>query len=457
MDQHSSLAQEFSTPPAPGDRSSAQEGRSGPLTELRQAVDEHLVRYGGEFFPSLAVSARGSFVTDDDGRRILDFTSGQMSGILGHSHPDIVATIQRASTELVHLFSGFLSKPVVELAAALAELAPDPLQKVLLLSTGAESNEAAIRMAKLVTGGYEVVGLDASWHGMTGAAAASTYSSGRKGYGPPMPGVFAIPTPNTYRASEGTDHLAELDRSFSLVDRQSTGAYAAAIAEPILSSGGILEPPPGWLARLQDHCRQRGMLLILDEAQTGLGRTGAWFAAEHHGVVPDIVTLSKTLGAGLPLAAVITSAEIEQRAHDRGFLFYTTHVSDPLPASVGLTVLQVIAKDHLIERALQAGERLAEGLDELADVHECIGDIRGRGLMRGIELVTDRDTKEPAEQLGTAVARRCYELGLSMNVVQLPGLGGVFRIAPPLTISDDEIDLGIALLDQALVDCRGHR
>jgi 2,2-dialkylglycine decarboxylase (pyruvate) len=194
------------------------------------------------------------------------------------------------------------------------------------------------------------------------------------------------------------------------------------------------------------------MLLILDEAQTGMARTGAMYAFERDGVVPDILTLSKTLGAGLPLAAVVTSAEIEQRAHERGYLFFTTHVSDPLPAAVGLTVLEVIAREGLCERARVLGARLHDGLLELQARHESIGDVRGRGLMQGIELVLDRETKEPADALGAAVTARCFELGLHMNIVQLPGMGGVFRVAPPLTASEAEIDLGVEILDRALSD-----
>ncbi len=192
------------------------------------------------------------------------------------------------------------------------------------------------------------------------------------------------------------------------------------------------------------------MLLILDEAQTGVGRTGWMFACEREGVTPDILTLSKTLGAGLPLAAVLTSAAIEERAHELGYLFYTTHVSDPLPAAVGLKVLEVVERDGLVARANVMGERLRNGLLRLQERFECIGDVRGRGLLLGMEVVKDRATKEPADGLGAKITRECMSLGLSMNIVQLPGMGGVFRIAPPLTVSEAEIDLGLGLLEQAI-------
>lgn len=427
-------------------------------TDFWTRAHAHLIRYGGSFETLIVERAQGSFIYDADDRQILDFTSGQMSAVLGHSHPEVVATVCASIGRLEHLFSGMLSRPVVDLATRLADLAPADLTRCMLLSTGAESNEAALRMAKLVTGRHEIVAFSQSWHGMTGAAAGATYSAGRRGYGPVHPGLFAIPAPNAFRprfTKQGElDWQAELDDGFEQIDRQSTGALAAFIAEPILSSGGIIDLPPGYLRALKRKCEERGMLLILDEAQTGVGRTGLMFACERDGVAPDILTLSKTLGAGLPLAAVITTAAIEEIAHERGYLFYTTHVSDPLPAAVGLTVLDVVQRLGLVERARVAGDRLMQGLKELQGRHECIGDVRGRGLLLGMEVVADRATREPAIALGAAITRECLALGLSMNIVKLPAMGGVIRIAPPLTVSDSEIDLGLALLEQALQRAR---
>ncbi len=414
----------------------------------------HLIRYGGTFEPMIIERAQGSFVYDADGRAILDFTSGQMSSLLGHGHPEVAAVVAEHAHRLDHLFSGMLSRPVVDLATQLAEITPAGLDRALLLSTGAESNEAAIKMAKLVTGKFEVVSFAQSWHGMTGGAASATYSAGRKGYGPAAVGSFAIPAPYPYRPrferNGQFDWQAELDYAFDLIDRQSSGNLAAFIAEPILSSGGLIDLPLGYLAALKAKCSERGMLLILDEAQTGVGRTGTMLACERDGVVPDILTLSKTLGAGLPLAAVLTSEAIEEECHARGFLFYTTHVSDPLPAAVGLKVLEVVQRDRLVERARVAGQRLERGLHALQETVDCIGDVRGRGLLLGIEIVKSRAGKQAAPELGAAITRECMRLGLSMNIVNLPGMGGVFRIAPPLTVSDAEIDLGLGLLKQAI-------
>jgi 2,2-dialkylglycine decarboxylase (pyruvate) len=416
-------------------------------------VHAHFVRYGGEFAPIIADRAQGSFFWDVEGRRILDFCSGQMSSIIGHSHPEIVEVVRQTVGELDHLYSTILSRPVVDLATLLARLAPGLLDRVLLISTGGESNEAAIRMAKLATGRHEIVALSRSWHGVTGVAASATYSSSRRGYGPAHVGSFMLPAPDTYRSrfigADGIyDWRSELDFGFELIDRQSTGALAACIAEPILSSGGVLEPPVGYLPALEAKCRERGMMLIFDEAQTGIGRTGHMFACERDGVVPDFLTLSKTLGAGLPLAAVLTTPQIEDICHERGFLFYTTHASDPLPAAVGLKVLEVVIRDKLTQRARTLGEHLRSGLHALKQRHECIGDVRGRGLLVGLDLVQDRATKMPAPELAQRVQRACLELGMMTSVVR--GGFGIFRIAPPITTSMQEIDLALDIFDAAI-------
>jgi 2,2-dialkylglycine decarboxylase (pyruvate) len=328
------------------------------------------------------------------------------------------------------------------------------MSKVLLLSTGGESNEAAIKMAKLYTGRYEIVAFDRSYHGVTHASSAATYSVTRSGYGPVIPGNIVIPTPNPYRPlieKDGRhDWQAELDFAFDIVDRQSVGSLAAFIAEPILSAGGVIEPPAGYFAGLKQKCEERGMLLILDEAQTGLCRTGDWYAFQRDGVTPDILTLSKTLGAGIPLSAVVTSEQVEQHCHERGYFFATTHVSDPLAAAVGLSVVRFLADNAMDDVARRQGARLRTGLLELQARHDVIGDVRGRGLLQGVELVTDRATKTPAVEFGQALTAACFELGLHLNIVQLPGFSSNLRIAPPLTTTDAEIDDGLAILDQAL-------
>lgn len=402
---------------------------------------------GGSFTPFIPERAEGSWLFDSSGRRVLDFTSGQMSSILGHAHPELVEALREAASRLDHTFSMMLSEPVVRLATALADLNP-ALPRSMFLSTGGESVEAAIRLAKIVTGKWEIVGFAQSYHGSTGAAASATYSLGRRGYGPLMPGSFAIPAPNGFQPRfPGVTWQQELDDSFDLLDRQSTGNLAAFIAEPLLSTGGIIDLPVGYLAALKAHCERRGMLLIVDEAQTSLGRTGAMFAFERDDVVPDILLLSKTLGAGMAMASVSTTEEIAEIADKRGFMFVTTHVNDPLPASVALKVLEIIQRDQLVDWSKHLGGRLLKGLQNLMQKHQCIGDIRGRGLLLGMEFIPYA-TLSPAS-ISMKVTDIALDLGLSANITG-PFSAGVMRLAPPINSTEEEIDFGLRVLDDAI-------
>jgi 2,2-dialkylglycine decarboxylase (pyruvate) len=427
-------------------------------TEASANFREHLIRYGGDTYPEIVEKASGCYVWDAAGKKILDFTSGQMCATVGHNHPNIVQAIRKSCDTALHLFSGMIPRSVVQLAEALAKIVPKPLRKSLFLNTGSESNEAAIKMAKLCTGGFEVVGLGGSWHGVTGNAGAVSFASDRKGYGPGMPGTFVLPEPNAYRCP--VRHCRDrCDRTcmkvgFELYDMQSTGARAAVIAEPVISAGGVIVPPEGYFDALQHETRKRGMLLIFDEAQTAFGRLGHWFAASHLKVTPDLLTVSKTLGGGIPLAGVITTDAIEETCHRRGFAFYTSHVSDPLPATVGLAVLQTIEQEHLLARSRDMGDYLAAGLEHLQRRHEEIGDVRGMGLLRGIELVRDRETREPYHELGALTTERCLQLGLSMNIRRRPERGSVWRIAPPLTVQREDVDLAMTIFDQALTEMK---
>ena len=425
-------------------------------TELRAAADDLLVRYGGDTFENLFQSANGCVVVDDEGREILDFTSGQMCATIGHNHPAIVRAIKESCDKALHLFSGMLPEEVVKLAIELAKWLPDPLKRSLFLNTGSESNEAALRLAKMATGGYEVLALGGSWHGTTGGSAAASFASDRRGYGPKVPGVHVLPEPNAYRCpiSHCRDacDMTCLKAGLRMFDMASDGAPAAMLAEPVISAGGVLVPPDGYFDALSAASQERGMLLVFDEAQTAFGRLGARSAAEELDVVPDIMTVSKTLGGGIPLAATVTNDDVEEKAHRAGFSFYTSHVSDPMPAAVGLAVLAVIEEENLVERATEMGAYLRGELETLQQRYEVIGDIRGKGLLLGVELVKDRESREPFHALGAVTTERCFELGLSMNIRRRPERGSVWRIAPPLTVTHDEIDRAIAILDEALRD-----
>jgi 2,2-dialkylglycine decarboxylase (pyruvate) len=263
-----------------------------------------------------------------------------------------------------------------------------------------------------------------------------------------MPGAFAIPAPNAFRPRfPGVTWQQELDDSFEILDRQSTGNLAAFVAEPVLSTGGILDLPPGYLAALKKHCERRGMLLIVDEAQTSLGRTGEMFAFERDDVVPDMLLLSKTLGAGMAMSSVQTSDAIAEEAERRGFMFVTTHVNDPLPASVALKVLEIIQRDHLVERSRVLGIRLRAGLQDLMRRHPCIGDVRGRGLLLGMEFVPFKGHSSTG--ISQRVTEIALERGLSANITGA-FTSGTMRFAPPINSTDEEIDFGLSVLDASI-------
>jgi len=423
---------------------------------------ERLIRYGGGFAGELVVRARGSWLETAGGNRVLDFTAGQICATVGHNHPRVTAAIRRSLDDVVHLNSWMLSPPVLDLADALMATVPMPLERAMFLSTGGESVEVAVRMAKLSTGRFEVASLTRSWHGLTGGAAALTLAAGRRGYGPTLPGAFALPAPYAYRcpvrACDGECNCTCLEAGFDLFDQASVGSPAALVAEPVLSAGGVIVPPPGYFARLAELCAERGMLVVFDECQTGLGRLGTMYGFEHYGVVPDFLVLSKTLGGGVPIGAVVTTAAIEERCHELGFVHVTSHVSDPLPAGAARAVLDIVREDNLPARAARAGERLAGHLSELAARHEAVGDVRGMGLLRGVELVEDRESRRPAEALGLTLTEECERRGLSINLVR-GGTGGAancLRMAPPLTVSDDEIDLAAEILDASLTAVAAH-
>jgi 2,2-dialkylglycine decarboxylase (pyruvate) len=416
-----------------------------------------LFRYTSDFAPFVVERAQGSWVWTTDGRKILDFTSGQICSTLGHNHPRIVEAISRSLGTVIHLNSWMLSTPVLALAERLMSLLPAPLERALLLSTGGEANEAAFKIAKMHTGRLEIAGLARSWHGVTSAALSVNYAAGRRGYGLLMPGTLMLPAPTAYRCPirhcRGTCDMTCLDVGFELLDQASVGSLAAVVVEPVLSAGGIIVPPLGYLAHLRGKCRERGALLIVDECQTGFGRTGTMFGFEHDGIVPDIVTLSKTLGGGVPISAVVTSAAIESDCYTKGFLHATSHVSDPMPAAAALAVIDVVVEEDLATRARLRGEYLISQLRKLQERYEQIGDVRGRGLLVGLELVKDRETKEPADALGHAVMDECLRCGLSMNIVRSGADmfgANCFRMAPPLTVSEDEIDTAVEIIDHAV-------
>jgi len=399
----------------------------------------------------ILVWGRGSIVKDVNGKEYLDFNSGQMCAALGHNHPRIVEALKESGESLIHSHMSILNDREVILAARLAEIAPSGLTRSLFLTSGSDSNEAAIAIAKRYTGGYEIASPAVSFHGQSEAARAVTFTGWRQGYGPYSPGNYPMIAPYRYRCrfcqtKSDCDYTC-LNTSFELLDAQADGQMAGVITEPLFSAGGVIDLPEGWLKELKDLCRNRGMLLILDEAQTGLAKLGSMWASDQEGVVPDICTISKHFGGGVAVSAVMTTDEIESKVSNTDFVVAHSHSNDPLTSNAAIASIDIILEQNLVNVAKEIGEYWRGHLDVLRNNHTIIGDIRGRGLLQGIELVKDRVTKEPAYTEGREIGRRCLENGL---IFSLRRGGSVIRFVPPFTTTPDQMDLAAAILDQAL-------
>jgi 2,2-dialkylglycine decarboxylase (pyruvate) len=394
----------------------------------------------------------GCQLWDVEGRRYLDFESGQFCMSTGHSHPRVREAVREQADRLMQIGNRFTCVPRIQLAEKLAELAPDPLARAAFCSTGSEANETAIRIAKLVTGRFEVVALMRGYHGRTGAAFALSSAARRvrRGYGPVVPGVVFVPPPYELRcpfACGGCDRRC-WRQSVEIIDRSSTGEPAAVIVEPVIGAGGIIPVDPGWLREVRAFCDERGALLIADEALTGMGRTGRWFAFEHAGVVPDIVVVSKALGGGVPAAAILTTAEVAEEALARKFIQAASHQGDPFQCAVALANIDVMESEGLLENARAMGEVLHAGLRELVARHAIAGEARGIGLIQGLEIVEDG---AEAPELAGEVSVACLERGLIVGGLR-PGLieGNTLRLAPPLVVEETQVHEALRLLDDAL-------
>ncbi len=418
--------------------------------QLLARADETLFHHAGPFPDLLVEKASGAVIVDRDGTEYLDFTSGQLCATFGHNHPALREAIVSSFARSVHSSSHLLSEEVIVLAEQLVALLPEPLSKVTLLTTGSEATEVGLKAVRMANDSWETIGVTRSYHGHTAGAAAVTFLPRRRGTGPSQPGVHAIPAPYCFRCPLGASYpecgFSCVDVGLGAVDAQRTSDVAALIIEPILSTGGMIDPPDGYFAHLRDRCDQRGIALVLDEAQTGLGRTGDMFAFEAHAIVPDVVALSKSLGGGFPLAAVVLTDEIAKGAEERGFRFLTSHMNEPSMAMIGLAMV-ALARDHVeAGTARTRGQLLSSGLAALVDDFECVGDARGRGLLLGIEFVTDKQTNEPAPERAKAVELACRRRGLLVQTVS----ENTWRIAPPLTVTEGEIERALAIIRESL-------
>ena len=399
----------------------------------------------------IMVWGRGSVVRDVNGKEYLDFNSGQMCGALGHNHPRITQALQESCETLIHSHMSMFNDKEIILAARLAEITPDGMDRSMFLTSGSDSNEAAMAIAKRYTGGYEIASPAVSFHGMNDSTRAVTFSGWHEGYGPYAPGPYPILAPYEYRGAHcrdrgGCDYTC-LNTSFDLLDAQADGQLAGVITEPLFSAGGVIDLPQGWLRELKRRCEDRGALLIVDEAQTGLAKLGSMWGFDHEGVIPDIFTISKHFGGGVAISAAITTDEIEEKVSGSGLVVGHSHSNDPMPCNAAIASIDIIMEEILVDVSRRIGEYWREHLERLAKKHHIIGDIRGRGLLQGIELVTDRDTREPAFDQGRAIGRLCLENGLILSVRRK---GSVFRFVPPFTTTEAQLDEASQILDHAI-------
>ena len=398
--------------------------------------------------------AEGIEVIDTTGKRYLDFGSGQMAAALGHNHPRYVEAVKRSLETISHSSKTFLNVDRLELHRRLGEILTPPLQKTLFLVSGSDAIEAAIDLARKATGGVDVLALDMALHGSTSFVTRSlTFGWGRSKHGLAAPGTSAILTPYAYRSplAGGNDFVEKcLQTSFEIADANFTAKPAAVILEPVLSAGGIIVPPPGYVKALAKMAHDRGMLLIMDESQTGLGKTGKMWGHLHEDVVPDIMTVSKHFGAGLPVSAVCTTAAIADQAVGNGYFATRSHACDPIVCAAGVASIDIIQEEKLVERAAAIGRRMQAQLEAMAKDVEAIGDIRGRGVLYGVELVQDRGSRVPADTLARAVVAQCQTEGLLVQARGSHGRMNVIRLVPPMVSTDAQIDQGLSILGQVL-------
>lgn len=408
--------------------------------------------------PLVLERGQGVRVWDVEGHEYMDFESGQFCMATGHTHPSVAQALREQADRLMHTSMKYLNIPRIRLAQKLAAIAPAPLQQSYFGCAGSEANEAALRLAKKYTGRFEIVAVLGGYHGrsLASASVSTSYMRDRAGYGPMMAGTTYIPAPYCYRCPFNETYpgcrLSCAQYGEEVIDRTTSGEPAALIMELIIGSGGVIVPPPEWVRRIRQMCDERGMLLIDDEALTGVGRTGRWFACQHFDVVPDILTTSKALGGGVPLCAVITTAEIAAGAVRKGYDQAASHMGDPFQCAVGLANLEVVERENLVDRAAQRGAQLKDGLQELSRRHEIIGDVRGLGLLVGIEIVESKASKRPAPQMAARVTDECRRRGLLIGGPRLGARMGLnaLRLSPPFIATQEDIARALSVMDAAL-------
>ena len=420
-------------------------------SELQQRKARSFARGMGNLYPVFIAKGRNAELWDVEGKRYIDFGAGIAVVNTGHSHPRIVEALKQQVEAFSH--SCIMVTPyanAVELAERLCAAAPIEDARVIFVSTGAEAIENAIKIARARTGRPGVIAFSGGFHGRTNLCMGLTGKvvPYKKGFGPFTPGIYHAPFPAEYLGVSAEHSLAALEQLFkSDIEAEKV---AAIVIEPVQGEGGFYPVPDGFLARLRALCDQHGILLVLDEIQTGYARTGRMFAVEYAGVEPDIMTVAKGIAGGFPIAAVVGRQAVMDGPEPGGL--GGTYAGSPLGCAAGLAVLDVIEEEGLCERAVKVGQRLVEGLLRLQSAHPGrVGDIRALGAMVAMELVTDGDAGRPDATLAKALCAKALESGLIL--LSCGVRGNVIRLLAPLTIDFDHLDEGIAILEASFEAC----
>ena len=421
------------------------------LTQIRE---KYLASGFASARPCYVKKAKGALVWDMDGREYIDFAGGIAVMNVGHSHPEVVSAVKDQAENFMHTcFMVLPYESAIKLAEKLCTSVPGATgKKAMFANSGAEAVENAVKIARYYTKRTGIIAFEGGFHGRTlmGMSLTSKAKPYKLGFGPFAPETYRIPYAYCYRCPFGkkypscdvkcADHLEDF-----LISHTAPETTAAFIAEPIPGEGGYMVPPPEYFPRIKEICEKYGILFIADEIQTGMGRTGKLFAMEHWGVEADITTTAKSLAAGMPLSAVVGKSEIMDSVHPGGI--GGTYGANPLACEAALAVFDVIEKESLLEKGNQLGDRLMTGLKELESRYDIIGDVRGLGALVAMELVEDRETKQPAPEKAKAITDYCFDQGLVL--LSCGTYGNVLRFMMPLVTTTEQLDTGIKILGDA--------
>jgi len=422
--------------------------------ELMTLRQEHVPRGPFNITPIFAQRAKGAVIEDVEGKEYIDFAGGIGVENVGHCAEQVVAAIKEQAEQFIHTcFHVVMYEPYIELAKRLNEVTPGDFQKkTMFVNSGAEAVENAVKIARYATKRQSIIAFENAFHGRTYMAMTLTSQSQpyKIGFGPFCPEVYRMPYAYCYRCPFGlkypdcklrcADYLEEF-----FIGHVAPDSVAAIIVEPVQGEGGFIVPPAGYFKKLKAICEKHGILFIMDEIQTGMGRTGKLFASEHFDVIPDIILTGKSIAAGLPLAGITGRAEIMDAPHVGGL--GGTYGGNPIACKAGLAVLDLLSGE-LLEKSVQLGGKVRDRFLNLKEKYEIIGDVRGLGPMMAMELVKDRQSKEPAGDEAGELVKRCCEKGLI--IIRCGVYHNVIRTLMPLMITDNELDRGFAILEDSL-------